>query len=77
MTEAGKRLLESWAPEPGGPDVNEKSWDFREALQRDIAAIEAEAIAAERARIVAAVEPLLDAAMMTDDGSLDEVVDAL
>jgi len=37
----------------------------------------AEAVAAEKARIAAGGEPLLDAAMMTDDGSLDEVVDAL
>lgn len=54
ITEAGKRLLDEWFPSRGdGLDAIELH-EFR----LDIAAIEAEAVAAERARLRAAVEGL-------------------
>jgi len=52
MTDAGKRLLERWYVVKRGARVV----DGRDGLVEDIAAIEAEAVAAEKARIRAAVE---------------------
>ena len=52
MTEAGKRLLDALTDPAGDPEI------IAGYARSNIAAIEAEAIAAERARIVAGVEGL-------------------